>query len=157
MTLADDGFILELLNEPEFLRNIGDKGARTLDDARRYILTGPVASYEQYGFGLWLIELKESSTPIGMCGLLKRGSMKDVEIGFALLSRFCRKGYACESAAAVMTLGIDTFGLKRISAITAPDNQGSMNVLGKVGLKFQEMIRLPEYQTDQTLYLYELG
>jgi [ribosomal protein S5]-alanine N-acetyltransferase len=155
MTRADAEFILELLNEPAFLENIGDKGARTIDDACRYILTGPVASYEQYGFGLWVVELKEPPTPIGMCGLLKRESMHDVEIGFAFLSRFCQQGYASESAAAVMALGRETFGLKRISAITAPDNLGSMNVLRKVGLKFQEMIRLPEYETDRTLFMYE--
>jgi hypothetical protein len=100
-SVADAEFILELLNQPSFLRFIGDKGVRTLADARDYILQGPVASYERHGFGLYLTVLKEGALPIGMCGLLKRESLADVDIGFAFLPRFWAKGYALESALAL--------------------------------------------------------
>ncbi len=85
LTTGDAEFIFELLNDPDFLRFIGDKGVRSLDDARGYILSGPVASYAQHGFGLWLVELKGSNTPVGICGLLKRDALDDVDIGFAFL------------------------------------------------------------------------
>src|SRR5829696_7602777 len=90
----DAQFILTLLNEPSFLRYIGDKKVHELEDARQYILNGPVASYNRNGFGLYLIELKESHTPIGMCGLLRRDELADPDIGFALLPRFWHKGFA---------------------------------------------------------------
>ncbi|HXQ38537.1 MAG TPA: GNAT family N-acetyltransferase, partial [Anaerolineales bacterium] len=96
LSLADAEFILELLNEPSFIQNIGDRGVRTLDDARAYILRVPVKSYEQHGFGLYLVILKESSESIGMCGLIKRDTLEDVDIGYAFLPKFWSKGYAIE-------------------------------------------------------------
>ncbi|MCU1308948.1 MAG: Ribosomal-protein-alanine acetyltransferase [Candidatus Angelobacter sp.] len=140
--MDDAAFILQLLNEPSFLRFIGDRGVRTLDDAQNYILNGPIASYERFGFGLWLTLLKESGVPIGICGLLKRETLKDVDLGFAFLPQFWHKGYAMESATAVMTYGRTTFGLKRIVAITSPDNDSSIAVLEKLGFVFEEMVRL---------------
>jgi ribosomal-protein-alanine N-acetyltransferase len=141
---ADDAyFILELLNEPSFIRNIGDKGIRTVDGARGYILDGPVRSYELNGFGLFAVELKETKEPIGMCGLIKRDSLPDVDVGFAFLPRHWSKGYAFESASAVMDYGRETLGIGRIVAITDPDNQGSIKVLEKLGLKFERMITMP--------------
>src|SRR6476659_4648638 len=101
-TVADAEFILTLLNEPSFLRYIGDKKVRNLDDARQYILNGPVASYERNGFGLYLVEVKDQHTPIGMCGLLKRDELPDPDIGFAFLPAFWKKGFAFEAATAVM-------------------------------------------------------
>ncbi len=105
MCAEDAEFILELLNEPAFLHCIGDKAVRNMPDAPRYILNGPVASYKQLGFGLYLVALKETGTAIGICGLLRRESMEDIEIGFAFLERFRAMGYAYESAAAVMDTG----------------------------------------------------
>src|SRR5262245_14852779 len=96
-TVDDAQFILTLLNEPSFLRYIGDKQVRSLEDARQYIMNGPVASYERYGFGLLLVELRESRTPIGMCGLLKREGLPEPDIGFALLPDFWNKGFAYEA------------------------------------------------------------
>src|SRR5829696_5552552 len=93
-TVDDAQFILRLLNEPSFLRYIGDKQVRNLEDARQYILNGPVASYERNGFGLLLVELRELRTPIGMCGLLKREELPDPDIGFALLPDFWSTGFA---------------------------------------------------------------
>jgi RimJ/RimL family protein N-acetyltransferase len=144
MSLDDAEFILELLNDPSFLRFIGDKGVRTTEDARRYILTGPLDSYERHGFGLWLVELKESETPIGICGLLKRDTLDDVDIGFAFLPQYRSKGYALESAAAVMDYGRKVLGLRRVVAITNEDNAGSIRVLEKIGMSFDRMIRLSD-------------
>lgn len=140
----DAQFILELLNEPSFLRFIGDKGVRSLEDARQYILQGPVESYDRFGFGLYLTELKPDAVPIGICGLLKRESLQDVDIGFAFSPRFWGNGYAFEAASAVMEHGKTAFGLKRLVAVTSPDNDGSIKVLTKLGLRFEQLVRLAE-------------
>ncbi|MGB7921742.1 MAG: GNAT family N-acetyltransferase [Pyrinomonadaceae bacterium] len=152
LTTGDAEFILELLNEPSFLRNIGDKGVRTIDDAVQYILTGPVESYERLGFGLWMVELKGSQTPIGLCGLVKRDALPDADIGYAFLPRFWSRGYAYESASAVMRYAIDVLGQKRLLAITNQDNTGSIKVLEKLGLKFDRMIRLSEDAEEIKLF-----
>jgi RimJ/RimL family protein N-acetyltransferase len=138
----DAAFILQLVNEPSWLRFIGDKGVRNLDDARRYIREGPVASYERFGFGLFLAELKDTGAPIGMCGLLKRDTLDDPDIGFAFLPAFWGRGFARESASAVMALGRDTFGLKRLLAVTNPDNDRSIRVLEDLGLAYERMVKL---------------
>jgi RimJ/RimL family protein N-acetyltransferase len=155
LSVEDAEFILRLLNEPSFVRSIEDKGVRTLDDARHYILQGPVCSYEQFGFGLYLTELKETHVPIGICGLIKRESLENVDIGFALLPQFWRQGYAFESASAVMTHGRNVFGLDRIVAIASPDNIGSIKVLGKLGLSFERMVRLTEDGPEVALFTPE--
>jgi RimJ/RimL family protein N-acetyltransferase len=150
---ADDGeFIFGLVNQPSFIKNIGDRGVRTKADAVAYIQNGPVASYERFGFGLNLVELKGSGTPIGICGLLKRDSLPDVDIGFAFLPEFWSRGYAVESAAAVMDHGRNVLGLGRIVAITAPENLGSIKVLEKIGFRFEGMMRLSEGQPEIKLF-----
>jgi RimJ/RimL family protein N-acetyltransferase len=152
LSTEDAEFILELLNEPSFLRFIGDKGVRTLDDARAYILNGPVDMYKRLGFGLYLTELKDGGVPIGICGLIKRDGLDDVDIGFAFLPKFWAKGYAYEAAAAVMTYGKDVLDLKRIVAITSPDNHGSAKVLEKLGMQFERMVRLSEGAEEVRLF-----
>ena len=152
MRVEDAEFIFELVNEAAFIRNIGDKGVRTLEDARDYILSGPVASYAKFGFGLYVVELKETGAAIGICGLLKRDSLEDVDIGFAFLERFWSRGYAVESARAVMDFGQNELGSKRILAITNPDNLGSIKVLEKIGLRFEKMIRMPGETTEIKLF-----
>jgi RimJ/RimL family protein N-acetyltransferase len=152
LNLDDAAFILELLNEPAFLENIGDRGARTLTDARRYIARGPVASYRKFGFGLYLVELKDSGAPIGICGLLKRESLDDVDIGFAFLRRFWSQGYARESAAAVMYYGWTELRLPRIVAITKPTNQASIALLEKLGLRFEKNIALLNHVGENKLF-----
>lgn len=153
LTTADAGFILKLLNEPSFIQNIGDKGVRTEADASRYIETGPINSYERYGFGLYLVLLKEGGVSIGICGLLKRDALEDVDIGFAFLPEFWSRGYAVESAAAVMDYGRNDLALRRIAAITSPDNSGSIRVLEKIGLRFERMIQLSESEPQVRLFL----
>ena len=152
LSRGDAPFLLELLNEPSFLRYIGDKGVRTEADARRYVETGPLASYERFGFGLLRVELKESGEPIGMCGLLKRDALPDVDVGFAFLSRFWSKGYAFESASAVLAHARDALGLRRVLAITSPDNVASIRLLGKLGFRFERMARVPEDGPEVRLF-----
>lgn len=152
LVLDDAAFILELLNEPAFLENIGDRGARTLADARRYIARGPVASYRKFGFGLYMVELKDSGAPIGICGLLKRDWLADVDIGFAFLQKYWSRGYARESAAAVMHYGWTTLRLKRIVAITKPTNQPSITLLERLGLRFEKNITQPDHGGENKLF-----
>ena len=149
---GDAPFILELLNEPGWLRFIGNKGVGTLDDARRYLSNGPAKMYARYGFGLWLVELKESGLPIGMCGLIKRDTLEDVDIGFAFLAAHQRHGYAVEAARAAADYGWTTLGLTRIVAITSADNDASERLLGKLGFRFERTTRLAGDASDVKLY-----
>lgn len=148
----DVQFILDLLNEPSFIQNIGDRGVQTLEDARSYILRVPVASYERHGFGLYLVILKESGESIGMCGLIKREELEDVDIGYAFLPKYWSKGYAVESAFAVKEYARDVIGLKRLVAITDPENQGSIRVLENLGFRFEKMVRLSEDDIELKLF-----
>ena len=152
LELQDAGFILELLNEQSFLRFIGDKGVRNLDDARQYIQKGPRDSYARHGFGLYATCLLDG-TPTGICGLVKRDGLDDVDVGFAFLSRYCLRGFAVESAAAVLAHARRVLGLTRIVAITSPDNVGSIAVLERIGLKFERMIRLQEQSPELKLFV----
>jgi RimJ/RimL family protein N-acetyltransferase len=152
LELRDASFILELLNDPSFLRFIGDKGVRTLADARRYLSNGPLASYEQYGFGLYLVSLKENGSSIGICGILKRDSLPDPDIGFALLPGYWSKGYAFEAASAVMEHGRRDLGLTRIVAITSPENVASMRLLRKLGMEYESTVRLEEDRPEVRLF-----
>ena len=151
----DAEFFLRLLNEPSFLRFIGDKKVRSLEDAHNYIVNGPIQSYQRLGFGLYLVELKTTSVPIGICGLLKRDTLDDVDIGFAFLPEFWASGYGFESARAVMAHERDAKGFKRILAITSPDNVGSIALLEKLGLKFERLMRLTEDAPEVKLFATE--
>jgi [ribosomal protein S5]-alanine N-acetyltransferase len=151
LELEDAEFILELLNEPGFIRFIGDKGVRTPADARDYLSQGPIDSYARNGFGLYAACLRDG-TPIGMCGLVKREGLHDPDIGFAFLSRHWSKGYAVESAGAVLGHAVEVLNLKRVVAITSPDNWSSIAVLEKIGLKFERMIRLVDHSPELKLF-----
>lgn len=135
----DASFVLTLLNDPSFLRYIGDKKVRSIEDARQYLLNGPLASYELNGFGLYLVEIKDSHTSIGMCGLLKREELPNPDIGFAYLPDYWNKGFAFEAAAAVMNNARERLKLGRILAIVNPDNYASIRLLERLGLQFAEM------------------
>jgi RimJ/RimL family protein N-acetyltransferase len=144
----DAPFILALLNEPSFLRYIGDKKVRSLEDARQYILEGPVATYERHGFGLYQVELKDLHTPIGMCGLLKRDDLPQPDIGFAFLPAFWNSGFAFEAATAVLTDARKRLKFDRILAIVNPDNDASIRLLQKLGFGFERIKR------DVNLYAF---
>ncbi|PFG06411.1 RimJ/RimL family protein N-acetyltransferase [Bacillus sp. es.034] len=139
---TDAGFILTLLNEPGWLKYIGDKGIHTLEDANRYIMNGPSAMYEQKGFGLFLVERKLDHVPIGLCGLIKRDGLKDVDIGFAFLTDYQSQGYAYEAAFATVELAKE-LGIKRLVAITTKDNAPSSKLLEKLDMKFEGYVTLP--------------
>lgn len=155
-TTDDIEFILEQVNEPSWIQNIGDRGVRTLDDARAYILNGPAASYVKNGFGLWLVALKETGESIGMCGLIKRDTLEDVDIGYAFLPKFWGKGYAVESARAVKDYAKEVIGLKRLVAIVDAANESSIRVLEKIGLKFERMVRLSADDIELKLFGVDL-
>jgi [ribosomal protein S5]-alanine N-acetyltransferase len=140
LSLDDAPFILRLVNEPSWLEFIGDKGVRNLDDARKYLREGPLSMYERYGFGLYMAQVKESGAQIGMCGLIKRDQLPDVDVGFALFPEFWGRGYAHEAAAGVLEHGRRAFDLKRVVAITSPHNDASIKVLEKIGMRFERMI-----------------
>ena len=156
LTTDDAEFILDLLNQPSFIRYIGDRNVRTTDEARGYIETRFTESYKKFGFGLWAVELKETSQPIGICGFVKRDSLPDADIGFAFLPQFERKGYAYESAYAVMKYGTDALNLKRVLAITSQDNESSVRLLEKINFKFERLIKLPPEQEELKLFSSEI-
>ncbi len=136
----DADFVLRLVNEPSFLRYIGDRGVRTIEDARRYIADGPVAGYARYGYGLLRVVRKSDGTTVGMCGVLKRDTLPDPDIGFSFLPEFWSQGYALESAGAVMKHAREVLKLERILAITTNDNESSIRLLGKLGFRFDRMM-----------------
>jgi len=139
-TAEDAEFVLRLVNEPAFLRYIGDRGVRTLDDARRYIAEGPVASFARHGHGLMRVVRKADGVEVGMCGVLKRDTLPDPDIGFSFFPEYWSQGYALESARAVMRHARETLGQGRILAITTQDNEPSMRLLGKLGFRFDRVM-----------------
>ena len=152
MTREDAPFLLELMNEPEFVRFVADRGLRTVEDAADYLAERILPSYEEFGFGFYRVDLKEFGMPIGICGLVKRETLEWVDIGFAILRRFCGHGYAWESAAAVMEYGRTVLKLPRIVAVTMPGNRNSIRLLEKLGWQFQEKIVLPGYGRESLLF-----
>lgn len=152
LTIDDAEFMLGHLNDPSFHRYIGDRGVRTVEQARQYLIDRVMASYEQFGFGIYMVELKDSREQIGTCGLLKRDGLEDVEVGFALLPQFWSKGYAVEAAQAVMEYAHKELGFTRIVAIANPGNDRSFKLLEKIGLKFERMIRLSEGDPEIKLF-----
>lgn len=152
LTLADADFILKLLNEPSFIRFIGDRNIRSLEDAKNYLLQGPLDSYRRHGFGLYLVEEQSSGSSLGLCGLIKRETLPDVDIGYAFLPEFWSRGYALEAAAAVMGYGREVLQLHRIVAIVTPDNERSIHLLNKLGLSFERMISWSEGGAELKLY-----
>lgn len=152
LTLDDAPFILELLNEPSFLRFIGDRQVRDLAGARGYLEHGPLASYRRFGFGLFLVEDLATGAPAGMCGLLKRDALEDVDLGFAFVPRWWGRGYALESARAVLDWARAQHHLGRVVAITNLDNEASIRLLEKLGFGFERLVRLPGEAADVRLF-----
>lgn len=151
-TPNDNEFIYRLLNSPGWLKNVGTRNINTTLDARNYITEILMPAYEKFGFGLCLMELKEGSLPVGMCGLIKRDDLDDVDLGFALLPEHEKKGYTIEASLAVLHYAKETLKLSRIAAITIPANTGSINVLKKCGMEFEKMIKLPGGDAELMLF-----
>jgi RimJ/RimL family protein N-acetyltransferase len=152
VTADDAEFILDLLNQPSFIRNIGDRNVRTTREARDYIESRFTGNYKNFGFGMWAVELKETNAPIGICGFVKREGLPDADIGFAFLPQYERKGYAYESANGMMEYGRNVLNLHRVLAITSKDNESSGRLLGKLDFKFECLIVLPG--ADEELKLF---
>lgn len=156
LTPADAPFILELLNDPDWLRYIGDRGVRTAAQAVDYIESGPGQMYARHGFGLYLTALKEGGTPIGLCGLIRRDFLEDVDIGFAFLPGYRGAGYAREAAEAVLDYAASALGLRRVVAIVDPANDRSTRLLEQLGLRFERMVSYPGEEVALRLFAAEL-
>lgn len=152
---ADAAFALELVNEPSWIRFIGKRDVPDLESARRYLENGPIASYAKHGFGLWCVALRATGEAIGMCGLIKRASLPDVDLGFAFLPRHWGQGYALEAAQATMAYARGTLGLTRVVAILSQDNERSARLLRKLGFVPEGTIAMPG--DDEALALYACG
>lgn len=148
----DAAFYLELVNDPSFLRHIGDKGVYSLEAARQALQDGPCEMQRRLGHSLYLVERRADGVPLGMCGLIKRDSLPDVDIGYALRPAHWGQGYAYEAGAAVVAHARDTVGLRRLLAIVSPDNASSNALLKKLGLGFVELTQLPPDQRDTNIY-----
>jgi len=156
LSYDDCEFIFRLLNEPAFKKYIGDRGVRTLDDAREYLRKGPINSYAINGFGLFLVCRKNDEMPLGICGLVKRDHFEVPDLGFAFLEQFWANGYARESSLAVITHARQQLGLRRIIAVASKDNESSLALLGKLGFLFETMVRMPGESEDICQYVLDI-
>jgi ribosomal-protein-alanine N-acetyltransferase len=152
---GDAAFILSLLNEPSFIRNIGDRGVRTLEDARGYIAAGPVASYARHGFGLYLVERRQDGEPIGICGLVKRDELPEPDLGFAFLPAYWSQGYARESARAIQRHASAALRMPRLLAIANPGNTSSIRLLERLGFSFDRLVRLAADAAELKLFVHD--
>jgi [ribosomal protein S5]-alanine N-acetyltransferase len=151
MEFDDAPLLVKLLNEPSFLENIGDRGVRSIEDAHRYLREGPMAMYEEYGYGLFHVALRDG-TFIGMCGLLKRDHLPDPDVGYAYLPPYWGQGYAYEAAAATLRHAAQKTGLTRVLGVVSEGNAGSIRVLEKLGMTFERMITMREGEAPARLY-----
>lgn len=152
LKLEDAEFIIRLLNEESFIRYIADKKIRSKIDAENYLLDGPLDSYQAFGFGLNLVVLKSTGTPIGMCGLLKRAELEHPDVGYAFLPEFCGMGFAYEATLSILNDGVTTHSLQRILAVTSPDNFSSIALLRKAG--FNSIGKMELYGAQNNIYEY---
>ena len=153
--LEDAAFIVELLNEPGWQQFIGDRGVRDLESACTYLQNGPMTSYTEHGFGLWAIEHKQDGSLLGVCGLIKRDGLDDVDIGFALLSRYEGQGFAREAAAATLVYAQDVVKLLRVVGITAVNNHRSAKLLQRLGMTYEQTFQL--HSDSKPLHLYGIS
>ncbi|RJG15476.1 GNAT family N-acetyltransferase [Massilia cavernae] len=153
---GDAVFYLGLVNDPGFIEFIGDRKIRTVEAAREAIVTGPAAMQAARGHSIYLVELKETGEPLGMCGLIKRDTLDEVDIGYAFMPEHCGKGYACESARAVLEHAHRDLGLARLLAITSPGNAPSIGLLLKLGFQFDKVVHLTPEDTGTNLYYRQL-
>jgi [ribosomal protein S5]-alanine N-acetyltransferase len=153
-TTEDSAFILELLNTPDWIRFIGDRGVRTIEEAEQYLFNGYMKSYQTHGFGFYKVVIKESNQPIGICGIIKRDYLEDVDIGFAFLPQFVGKGHGFEASRATLAYTFNTLKIKRVIAIVDPENVVSIGLIKKIGLVFEKMI-YPDHKEELMLFSVE--
>ena len=155
LTLDDADLMLAVWNDPGFLRNVGDRGIRTLEQARKTMATGVMRMYVDYGYGPYAVTLKNDGTQIGICGLFKRENLEYPDIGFAILPDYCGRGLAAEAAVAVRDHARDDLALETLTAIVSPGNAPSIALLEKLGMSFDSMITMPG--DDDAIRLYRLN
>jgi [ribosomal protein S5]-alanine N-acetyltransferase len=151
----DAAFLLELLNSPKWLQNIGDRNIRSIEDAKAYVRNRMYPQFNEKGYSSNTVILKSDGSKIGTCGLYHRPGLENVDIGFAFLPDHEGKGYGYEAATKVMHSGIHDFGIKKICAITLPTNIPSQKLLEKLGLVYSKTIHLPNDTVDLILYEWE--
>ena len=157
LTLDDAAFILTLVNDPDWIRFIGDKSVTNLDAARNYLETGPLAMYRRHGFGLNRVALKADDAAIGICGILQRETLAEPDLGFAFLPEFRRQGYALEAAQAVLEHASQVMGLSRVAAILSPQNTASAGLLEKLGFSFERHYQAEPNASILDLYVIDLN
>jgi RimJ/RimL family protein N-acetyltransferase len=155
LSYDDAAFIFKLVNEPSFIRYIGDKGVRNLSDARDYLQKGPIGQYEKHGFGLYRVSSKDGDASLGICGLVKRDEFDDPDLGIAFLKAHWSNGYAHESSVAVLEYGWTVLGLNRIIAMADGDNASSTGLLEKLGFRFERFAKMPGESGSVCLYALE--
>jgi [ribosomal protein S5]-alanine N-acetyltransferase len=148
----DAPFLVGLLNQPSFLANIGDRGVRDIDSAHRYLREGPMGMYEQHGFGLWHVSRRSDGVAVGLCGLLRRDILPDVDVGYAFLPEYWGRGFAFEAAEATVRHAAERFGLKRVIGVVAEGNTPSIRVLEKLGMSYERMVSMRPGEPDVRLY-----
>ena len=154
LTSDDATFILELLTDPDFLKQIGDRGVKNVKDAKQYIQQGPQTMYQQYGFGMLLVESRDQNQAMGLCGLLKRPELPLPDLGFAFLPEFRKSGFASEAAQLVLDDAIERCVSEKVLAITSIDNDKSINLLRKLGFEYKKIVDL--LNDDDQTKLFEL-
>ncbi|NIS90713.1 MAG: GNAT family N-acetyltransferase [Woeseiaceae bacterium] len=152
MTLEDVGLMLAVWNDPAFIRYVGDRGIRTIDDAREAMKSGALQLYERYGYGPYRVALKDTDTPIGICGLFRREGLDVPDLGYSTLPEFCGRGYAFEAAVAVMDYACSELSIDRLIAIISPENSASIGLIGKLGFEFERMHTMPGDEDAVRIY-----
>ena len=152
ITLDDAGFILKLMNDKDWIQNIGDRGIRTIEETEEYIRTRFLKAYDESGFGFYSLILKSDQQIIGIAGLVDREGIDHIDIGYGMLPEFRGKGYAFEATKAIYDYAYEELKLKKIVAIVNPDNTSSIKLLSKLGLEFERMIRFPDEEIDIMLF-----
>lgn len=152
MTPDDAQFIMALLDSPGWKQYINDRNIDTIIKAEAYLQSTIIPSYEKLGFGFYLIERLADHEALGLCGLVKRSGLEDIDIGYALLPQYEGQGYAAEAALATIEYGFNVHSLKRIVAICTQDNLRSIALLKKLGMDHEKMIRLPDDDTELMLF-----
>ena len=152
VTVDDTELMLAIWNDPAFIRNVSDRGIRTVEQAREAIEGGAQKLFEDYGYGPYCMSLKSDKTMIGICGLFKRDNLEDPDIGFGVLPDYCGKGYAGEAATAVVDFARNELGIAVLTAIVSPTNAPSIGLIKKLGLTFEQMITMPG--DDDAICLY---
>ena len=152
--MEDAEFLLRSLNDEDFIKHIGDRGVRTLPEAEQYLINRVVPSYEENGFGMYVVRLKTTGEALGMCGLVNRPGLDDIDLGYSFLPGARGRGYAVEAARGILNWAIGDLGMKRLVAIVSPDNGASIALLEKLGMQFETMIQLPDDEEKICLYAW---